>query len=177
MTALKKTLTITLALLMVCAGAAWAGQHGMKHHDMGKSGKGYQDHRGPDKESGACGFKMLRGLDLTEAQTDQIVAIFDKHADEHETLRQNMRDARTALREAVHSDADNEAAIRDAAQKVGEQLAELSVHRSNVYAEIQSVLTEDQAEQLKEMKTRNFERKRCHQRLDKAIDDYQNTEK
>jgi Spy/CpxP family protein refolding chaperone len=173
---LQKPLAIALTLLMVCAGAAWAGQHGMGHHDMGKHGKGYHDkhgYHGNGQKCGACPFKMLHGLDLTEAQTDQIVAIFEKYEDEHETLRQNMREARKTLREAIHSEAKTEADVRAAAQKVGDQLAELSVHRSKMYSEIRPVLTDDQVEKLQEMKTRQCERKKCHQRLNKAIQDYQ----
>jgi len=173
---LQKTLTIALALIMVCAGAAWAGQHGMGKHDMGKHGKGYHDahgYHGHGQKGGACPFKVLHGLDLSEDQTDQIVAIFDKYADDHETLRQNMREAREALREAVHSDAKTGADVRAAAQNVGDQLAELSVHRSNMYTEIRPILTDEQAEKLQEMKTRQCERKKCHQRLNKAIKDYQ----
>src|SRR6056297_1074899 len=176
---LQKTLMIALALIMVSAGAAWAGQHGMGKHDMGKKGKGYHDvhgYHGHGQKSGACPFKMLHGLDLTEAQTDQVAAIFDQYTDEHETLRQNMREARKALREAVHSDAKTEADVRAAAQTVGDQLAELSVHRSKMYSEIRPILTNDQAEKLQEMKTRQCERKKCHQRLNKAIQDYQDVE-
>ncbi len=173
---LQKTLTIALALIMVCAVAAWAGQHGMGKHDMGKHGKGYHDlhgYHGHGQKGGACPFKVLHGLDLSEAQTDQIVAIFEKYEDAHETLLQNMREAREALREAVHSDAKTEADVRAAAQTVGDQLAELSVHRSNIYVEIRPILTDEQAEKLQEMKTRQWERKKCHQRLNKAIRDYQ----
>ena len=170
---LQKTLVIVLAIVMVCAGAAWAGQHGMGHHKMGSPGMG---HDGKGQKDGNCPFKMLRGLDLTEAQTDQIIAVFNKYEKEHDAIRQEMREARKTLREAVHTDEINEADIRAAAKQLGDQKGELAIQQARMYSEIRPILTEDQRQQLKEMKTNRWERKECRQRLHKAIRDYRDIE-
>jgi len=168
---LRKAFVMALALVMVCAVGAWAGQHGMGHH-----GKGFDKSYGKKDMCGDCPFKMLHGVDLTEAQTEKIAGIFNKYEGEHDILRKKMREARKTLREAVHSDPVNEPDIRKAAQLVGDQLAALSLHQAQLYSEIRPVLTAEQTEKLQKIKENRCERRQCHQRLEKAIDDYQDVD-
>ncbi len=166
----QKTFAVALAIVMVFAGAAWAGYHGMGDHNM--KDRGMPPH-GPDKKMAAPHLRILHSLNLTEAQTDQVVEIFNKYDEEHEALRQQMREAREQLYEAIHSNEMVEADIRSAASQVGEKLEALSVHKAMVFFEIRSILTTEQLEQLEEMKTKCCERRKCHQRLHNAIQEYQ----
>ena len=168
---LRNAFLMALALVMVCAVGAWAGQQGMGHH-----GKGFDKSYGKGNMCSDCPFKMLHGVDLTEAQTEKIVGIFNKYEGEHDILQKKMREARETLREAVHSDPVNEPDIRKAAQLVGDQLAALSLHQAQIYSEIRPVLTAEQIEKMQKMKAKRYERRQCHQRLKKAIQDYQDVD-
>jgi len=167
---IQKTLAGALAIIMVCAGAAWAGYHGMGDHNMGDRGMGRHK---SDRNMAAPHLGILHSLELTKAQTDQVVEIFNTYDEAHETLRQEMREAREQLCQAIHSDEMVEADIREAARQVGEKLGALSVHKARVFSEIRSILTAEQLEQLEAMKTKCCERRKCRQRLHKAIGDYQ----
>jgi Spy/CpxP family protein refolding chaperone len=94
---------------------------------------------------------MLRRLNLTDAQRDQIKAIADSHKDEWKALAERERTARTALNNAVTADTIDEAAIRQKSAEVAAVDADAAVARARAHAEMLQVLTADQKAQLKTM--------------------------
>lgn len=155
----KRSLAGALVLVLLLAAAAWGGHRG----------QGFGDRFSSFEEPP---FPRLHALRLTQAQVDQITAVLEKYEDEHAMLRRQMRDERLALHEAVHSDPFDEEEIRAAAQALGEQLGELSVHRARVLSEIRLVLTPEQLEQLSEMKESFRQKRECRRQLHRAIRDY-----
>ena len=102
----------------------------------------------------------LRGLDLSDAQREQVRGIVASHRDETRAVHERQRTAMRALEEAARG--TDEAAIRQQAEAVGVVMADAAVLRSRVRAEVWAVLTPDQqarAEQLRaERETRMRER-------------------
>jgi Spy/CpxP family protein refolding chaperone len=113
-------------------------------------------HGGPGGPGGPMGgpmgmLPMLRRLNLTDAQRDQIKAIADSHKDEWKALAERERTARTALNNAVTADTIDEAAIRQKSAEVAAVDADAAVARARAHAEMLQVLTADQKAQLKTM--------------------------
>jgi Spy/CpxP family protein refolding chaperone len=102
------------------------------------------------------GFRFLRHLDLTETQKTEIRAILDNHRNDPavQTLRDNLQEARRALRDAVRSETFDESAVRNAHQTAANHAEEMAVHRAKVFGEISAVLTPEQREQLKSLPER-----------------------
>jgi Spy/CpxP family protein refolding chaperone len=111
--------------------------------------------------AGRLGF-ALGQLDLTEAQREQIRAIHQTHRQETQAAGQQVTAARQALDQAVASGAD-EGAIRGAAAKLGEAIAEASVLRAKVHAEVLQVLTPEQQAKARELRAQFQERAKLRQ--------------
>ena len=171
----KKTLMTVLVMVMMLAPVAWAGHHGKGGTGSGSGpcgGSPGQGFYGPG--GGGMGpLGALHGLNLSEQQTEQIAAVLEKHKDAHADVRRQMREARRSLNEAIHSGSFDEARVRKAAQAFNDQLADFSVHRARVFSEIRPILTDDQITQLEDRKKTRSERRQSHQRLNRAIRDYQ----
>jgi Spy/CpxP family protein refolding chaperone len=113
--------------------------------------------------------ELLRGLDLSEVQRDQVRTIMSTHREESRALQQRQQAAMRALQDATEG--TDEAAIRQQGEAVGAVIADAAVLRSKVRAEVWAVLTPEQqakAEQLRaERKTRMAERqKQMQQRME-----------
>src|SRR5262249_19952121 len=71
---------------------------------------------GPGGPRGGPGGPMmdfgLRGIDLTDAQKEQVKTIMDSHKSEFDQIRTRMRDAQRAFGDATQADTIDEAAIR-----------------------------------------------------------------
>jgi Spy/CpxP family protein refolding chaperone len=128
--------------------------------------------RGPEGPGGSfvgLQVELLRGLDLSEVQRDQVRTIMTTHREESRALQQRQQAAMRALQDATEG--TDEAAIRQQGEAVGAVIADAAVLRSKVRAEVWAVLTPEQqakAEQLRaERKTRMAERqKQMQQRME-----------
>jgi periplasmic protein CpxP/Spy len=101
----------------------------------------------------------LRGLDLTETQREQVKTAIDAHKAEFEAIGTRMRQARTALDEAVTADALNEAAVRQASVDVAAVEADAAVLRAKVHTEVWALLTPAQQQKARELKAQRAERR------------------
>jgi Spy/CpxP family protein refolding chaperone len=88
---------------------------------------------------------------LTTEQKEAIKAIRKTTRDAMRDLRDDMHDNRRDLRDAVEDDADM-ATIRNLAKNQGDQIARMIVLRAEVRNKINSVLTEEQRQQLQDMR-------------------------
>jgi Spy/CpxP family protein refolding chaperone len=127
---------------------------------------GHGGHRGPGGHGGmerhhgaAHGLHHLfQELDLTDAQKDQVKTLFSGAKEDSQEAREAYRDARKALHEAIHAEAFNEAAIRQAAASVATFEANRAVARAELFQEILKVLTPEQRQKLAEIRADRQER-------------------
>jgi protein CpxP len=88
--------------------------------------------------------RMARRLELTDAQRDQVRQILRAHAEEIEAQLSAGAEARRAVKDAVHADPVDEAAIRERAAEFGRVHGEGAILMARIRAEVLPVLTEDQ---------------------------------
>jgi Spy/CpxP family protein refolding chaperone len=164
-TGYKKAMVFVM-VVMFLGGQALAGGGGrgrMRGHGFGPGAYG-----APNEDSFcspmACGMgpmagrhhgpgiaRALRRLDLTEEQKESVKNILESARETAAAGRETVADAREALHTAVAEGAD-ETAIREAAENLGKAIGDQAVSRAAVVASIKEILTEEQIEQLQEMK-------------------------
>jgi protein CpxP len=118
-------------------------------------GPGHGHFRGADRPMHE---RMFEQLDLTDDQRVQIDQLMTDHRSAMKDRREQMRTHRMEMRDLVHADEFDEAAIRDAAMAIAEAEAEMAVERARLRQEIHKVLTPEQQEKAAELfqKRREF---------------------
>ena len=91
----------------------------------------------------------LRGLDLTDAQREQVQTIMSGHREALQASGRKVMDARQALHEAVTAENSDEAVIRQKAAAVGAAEGDAAVLHATIQKEVAAVLTPEQLQQLK----------------------------
>ncbi|MES9947047.1 MAG: Spy/CpxP family protein refolding chaperone [Candidatus Thiodiazotropha sp.] len=126
-------------LLFTSAGAAMAFGGPKGHGGCDRGGK-----HGP--------MAALTQLDDLSTEQKQVLKDIRKATrDAMRDLRDAMQDNRTELRDAMIDNADM-ASIRSLAEKQGDQVTRMIVLRAEVRNKINSVLTEEQREQLQDLR-------------------------
>ena len=115
---------------------------------------------GPGAMGGRGGFGLpgLRQLDLSDAQKEQIRNIAESHREESRQIAERTRTARRALNQASEGTVVNETDIRAKASDLATAIADGTIHRAKVNAEILNVLTAEQQEKLKALRAQMQER-------------------
>jgi protein CpxP len=90
----------------------------------------------------------LRGLNLTDAQREQLRSITQAHREEFQKAAEALRTAHRAFGEAVR--AGDESTIRSQSTAVANAMAEEAILRAKVRAEVHGLLTPEQQQQLKQ---------------------------
>jgi protein CpxP len=90
------------------------------------------------------GMDLLRGLDLTDQQRQQVRTIMENHKSDFQQVRQKMRAAMEAQHAAATATPPDEATIRAKAAEVGAAQGDLAVLMTRVRAEVFQILTPDQ---------------------------------
>ncbi len=140
----KMIVALILVLAMGFAGTAWARS--------GKDGRSMQKRYCPMGAGPMCG---LGRLDLTAQQWEKTAAILEKHKDEIRALHKKMWKAKKALRDATMSDTYNEKNIRAAAGNLAADIEETAILRAKVFSEIRAILTPQQIERMKNMRSQH----------------------
>lgn len=135
------------------------------HRGPHREGPGGFDHKGrrggpmgfgePDGP-GAPGARMmmaLRELDLSESQRIEIKTIFEQDRSEGEAYREAMRALGAELEAQIESDPFDEDSVRAKAAAVAAQGVEIAVLRARQAGRVRSLLTPEQLDRLKQMKT------------------------
>jgi len=91
-------------------------------------------------------------LALSDQQRQDIRETVLSHRDELVPLVRTLADRRDALRQAVLAEHPDEAAIRSAAEALGQAVGDLAVEISGVVAEVRPLLTAEQLETLREFR-------------------------
>lgn len=157
-----------LALVVALAGGSYMsselkaqGLGGGPGRVDGGGGRGGPGRGGPMGQPGPAGDLMLRRLNLTDAQRDQVKQIMDNHKDDQKALMDRLRPAHEALDTAVTASPLNEGAVRGAASELANVESDLAVERARIHQEVLQILTAEQkaqlAKQQAEMKTRRAE--------------------
>jgi len=95
--------------------------------------------------------RMQYRLDLTDDQKLQIDSMIKAHQAEFAPFHEEMKQARLALYDAIHAETIDDAAIRDAAARVGELEADRAVARAEMFQKVRATLTPEQQAEAMEM--------------------------
>ena len=117
-------------------------------------GAGGQRGRGP---GGPGGFRpgagaLLRGLDLTDAQRQQVRQLMQQHREQTRGLAGRFQQAQDARRHAVEAVPVDEARIRTAMQQVAEAQTELAVLEAKLQSDIHALLTPEQQQRAQQLR-------------------------
>jgi Spy/CpxP family protein refolding chaperone len=107
-----------------------------------------------------AGAGRQAGLNLTDAQREQIRALRDRQRNEERALRGKMRTAREQLRQVMRADVPDEAAVRAAAGAVAALQADQAALRARSRAQFMKMLTPDQQARMKQARARIAQRAR-----------------
>lgn len=134
-------LSVPLALLALVALPLSAGaeQHMGKGMGKGDPGRGME--------------RMAEKLDLTEEQRSEWKSMHEAHHPRMKELREEMKTQHQALRKASEDGFDEEAAEK-AAGRLGDLVAESSLERARMHAQILEILNEEQREKMAEFHDR-----------------------
>ena len=130
MNRMRDIVTGTVMAALLVTGAAFA---------QGPRGGG----RGPGAPGVATGSPgmELRGLNLTDAQEQQVRDIRQQERESMQTLQQQLRAAADAQRAAIQMIPVNEGLIRDTTAALAEVQAELAIRQAHVHSQVWGVLT------------------------------------
>jgi Spy/CpxP family protein refolding chaperone len=152
----KMMVCVVVSLMMGLGFPAWAG-HGPGGGDcdmmMG----------GPHHGKGFGPMGMLKDLNLTSEQQTKVDGIMDQHKEQLRAMDEKNDASRKALHEAIHNDVFDEQKIREASKSLAKNKEDVDVVRGRMFSEIRTVLTPEQATQLKEMKNIRQEQRKCHE--------------
>lgn len=157
---MKKVNLAILGIAVLGIGAIFAfaqmGDGSGKHADGKKRwGKGGM-HR---MHGGGRGMGMhLRGLDLTDAQKEQVKAIREASKPAMEPLHQAMKENRMKFREAKQNGAD-EATLTSIKNEMGPIREQMKTQHEAVKSQIMAILTDEQKAKLAEREAKRAERR------------------
>lgn len=101
--------------------------------------------------------KMETDLGLSPQQKKDVEELFAQCRTGSEPLRKKLADERLALRNLIHADKVDEAAIRAQSAKIAAIESDLAVQRAQSSQRLRALLTPEQAQKLKSMR----DRQRC----------------
>ena len=153
---MKKRLLIAAGLAAVLiSGSVLA----LAQPPQGPGGQGPRMSRGGPGHRGMMEFG-LRGLDLSDAQKEQVKSIMDSHKTEFQALGEKMRQAHAAFAQTTQGETIDEAAVRAKSTAIASVMADEAILRAKVRAEVQAILTPEQLEQLKTRQEQRGNRQR-----------------
>lgn len=110
----------------------------------------YMGEDGPP-QAGKHFKNMVKDLQLTAQQKQQVKDIFAKNRPQAEPLMKQFTAERRAMRGLIQADVFDEAAIRAQSAKMAAVEADLAVQRARVAQEIRAILTPEQIAKAKEL--------------------------
>ena len=117
---------------------------------------------GPGGPMGALGplGPIMRQVNLTDAQREQVRSIVESHRDEMQALGERARPAHEALQAAINSGTFDEGTIRARYAEVANVEADVAVAQARVYSEVFQILTPEQQAQVTKLQAEMKERGR-----------------
>ena len=108
--------------------------------------------RGPGFMDGHRLEHLALRLELSDGQREELKAAFSERFEAGAERRQAMFEARRALRQAIHAESFDEAAIREAAAAVAALEADRAVERAKGAQKLREILTPEQLAELEQMR-------------------------
>jgi len=96
--------------------------------------------------------RMVKKLDLTEAQQEQVKAILESEREKAAPLLQQLAESREKIRKAIEAERLDEAAVRTLAASQNETRVELVVSRARARSQIFALLTPEQRESARKLR-------------------------
>ncbi|HXG87744.1 MAG TPA: periplasmic heavy metal sensor [Vicinamibacterales bacterium] len=152
---MSRRIFLALGLVAALAGgsAEAAAQQGSQGPGIGRRGPGGPG--GPGRPGGlrrAPGGDLgLRGVDLSDAQREQVKAIMKSHKEAFRAARVKLGEAHRAFAGATRGEIIDEAAVRARSAAVAGAMADEAILAAKVRSEVRGILT---AEQLQKITTR-----------------------
>ena len=150
---------ITTLLVSSIAMGSFAIAHAESEHS------GVREHNGKHCNKGKMGNKfgmrierMAKKLGFSESQLKQAHEIEAKYKPQMQALHDKKKATRQELRAVMHADTIDQAVVKKLAQQQGDLKAQKIVLRSQMRAEINNVLTEEQRSKMKEMHKKRGEK-------------------
>ena len=141
--------TILIGALMTFV--VWGGL-GYEVHAQGRGGPpGSRGEMRGGRAGSPAGMLPLRQLDLTDAQREEIRAIFDQNQSRLRVTGEQLGRAKQALHEVVTSDWVNESEIRARAETLGLAEGDAAVVRADLYVQLWRILTPVQQARVQEI--------------------------
>lgn len=148
------TIALVAMALLTISVAAYAGEFGPRFRGEGKGGHGMMG--------------MWKQLELTETQKSSLKEIIRKYRSETGETRMALPEAMAELSRAIHAEALDEDAVRDAHRKISEIKEEMVVVRAKVFAEFKPQLTTEQLERIDDMIARRLGRMEARMEMRRA---------
>lgn len=112
-------------------------------------------------------MRSLRALDISDAQREQIRAVFEQYRPQVEALGPQIRDGGRALQEAVTAEVFDEVTIRDRSTALATVQADLAVLGAQMHSAVFALLTPEQRQKAAELKAEREQRmEQRRQRMD-----------
>jgi len=102
---------------------------------------------GPDGQ----GFRLLKFVDLSEKQKDEVSKIRSEHEDKIKAARENVRNARNKFQAQCDVNVSEEQ-IRDAFKPVAAAMENMAVVRVGMHQKIKTILSAEQVKKLEEVR-------------------------
>jgi Spy/CpxP family protein refolding chaperone len=165
-----KILTLLAALLFSVAATPASGQSGQSG-TRGQVGQPSEQQTAPDSQqtAGGGGGDLIRQLNLTPEQREQIRSIREQNRAERATINQRLRETNDALEEALNAEEPLESVIEQRVRDLA--AAQAAAMRIRVLTEIRirRVLTIDQRRILRDLQQEAI-KSRQERRLDNAAE-------
>jgi periplasmic protein CpxP/Spy len=155
-----KRVLVAAGLVAALAGGTAVAIAQAPQGGPGVNGPEHGRRGGPRGFGGPMGDFGLRGIDLTDAQRDQLRTIMESHKAEFEQAGAKLREGHRGLAKAVEATSVDEAAIRAASTALASAMADEAILRAKVRVELNGILT---AEQLQKLQERRAERQQRRQ--------------
>ena len=141
----------TMLIVALITFVMWDGL-GYEVHAQGRGGPpGSRGEMRGGRAGSPAGMLPLRQLDLTDAQRQEVRAIFDQNQSMLRATGEQLGRSKQALHEVVTSDWVNESEIRARAETLGLAEGEAAVVRADLYVQLWRVLTPAQQARVQEI--------------------------
>lgn len=131
-------------------GARGDGEWGFGRHFRGGPGLGAAMHGGPGRPGAHDLRQVLRTLDLSDSQRQEIKAVFEGERDEFGQYRDRMRALGEELEGQIHANPYDEDAVREKATALASLGVEMAVLRARQIGDVRAVLTPEQFDRLEQ---------------------------
>jgi periplasmic protein CpxP/Spy len=146
-------MVLAVAGTFVASGAVLHAQRGPgfgQFEGRGRGGFGF---------GRAPGLELLRQLDLTDQQREQIKGIVSQHKADFQQVRERLHAAMQAQHAAAEATPADEATIRAKANEVAAAQADMIVLGTKVRAEVFQILTPEQQAKAQQLKAQRDQRR------------------